>query len=93
MPFEFRNNVVYQLWRIEKDEEVKEEVAAYIEEVYQRGDNAEEEDDIDDDDDDNVEPEELSRRQANRKLQTYVPSVTTLHIGLTQHVVKSRRCR
>ncbi|KAF9498313.1 hypothetical protein BDN71DRAFT_1504115 [Pleurotus eryngii] len=70
--FKFRNNVVYQLWRIEKDEEVKEKVAAYIEEVYQRGNNTEEEDDIDDNDDDNIEPEELSRRQANRKLQTQV---------------------
>ncbi|KAF9494567.1 hypothetical protein BDN71DRAFT_1507550 [Pleurotus eryngii] len=65
VPFEFCN---------------KEEVAAYIEEEYQQDGDIEEEDNLDSDNDGDVDPEELSRRQANRKLQTYVPSMTTLHM-------------
>ncbi|KDQ26070.1 hypothetical protein PLEOSDRAFT_1085350 [Pleurotus ostreatus PC15] len=72
VPFKFRNRAVCNLWRIEQDERVKEEVAAYIKEEYQRGGNMEEEDDLDGDDDGDVDPAELSRRQANRKLQTYM---------------------
>ncbi|KAF9487188.1 hypothetical protein BDN71DRAFT_1514221 [Pleurotus eryngii] len=80
VPFEFRNKVVCNLWRIEQDERVKEEVAAYIEEEYQRDGDIKEEDNLDGDDDGDVDPEELSRRQANRKLQTQIEALPlTLH--------------
>ncbi|KAF7440213.1 hypothetical protein PC9H_000557 [Pleurotus ostreatus] len=75
VPFEFCNRAVCNLWRIEQDERVKEEVAAYIKEEYQRGGDMEEEDDLDGDDDGDVDPAELSRRQANRKLQTQIEAL------------------
>lgn len=72
-PFEFRTTLVQELWRLEKKKSpIKEEVAAYIEAEYQRmngKDVDDEEDAIPNEEDEGVDPEEVKRRQANRKLQ------------------------
>lgn len=65
-PFEFRNEVIQELWK-EADDDVKEEVAEYIKKEYEQ---AEYGSDIEVDEDDTVPEDEQAQRRELRQLQS-----------------------
>lgn len=68
-PFEFRNEVIIELWKKASDE-VKERVAAYIQEEYEQDDNEEDAEYVGKEEEEGLTPEEEARRRELRQLQT-----------------------